>query len=125
MTPAEFLSKVPPIQVEYWVEGRRLATRQIPSSPAVWYEESEFFTCNTCGEVWAWIFYPNRHWFHVYQDCPTHNSRRYNETNFPGSILSPGGFELDDLPLAILAREFEIHLREIERRQQHDDPSPL
>jgi len=116
MTPETFLSSAPPIRLEYWIEGRRLATRDVPALHERFEETSEVFSCNECQSVWAWIYYPNRHWYYVYQDCPRHNTRRYAEANIPGSILSPAGWELDSLPLSVLKWEFEVHFNETVRR---------
>lgn len=124
MNPQTFLATVPPVRVEYWADGTRVATRQAPASAERFTEESEFFCCNLCGEVWGWIYYPNRHWLYIYQDCVLHNTRRYADDNVPGSMLGAGLWELDHLPLPVLKREFEVHLKELERRQRgNTDPA--
>lgn len=121
MSPEEFLAGVPPIKVEYWAEGRLLGSRFIPARDERWMDEGKYFCCNVCQQVWGWIYYPNRFWQPHHSDCEQHNSNRYEYENIPGSLLSGGAYELEVMPLSVLKREFEVHVREIERRQKDED----
>lgn len=116
MSPQEFLKSAPPILVEYWADGHRLARVLLPSTEERYNETSRFFACNICLDVWGWVWYPNRYWQYVYQDCQLHNSRRYAEDHIPGSMLGPGGFDLDQFPIEVLKREFDLYYNQIERK---------
>lgn len=120
MNPTEFLASIPPVQIEYWAEGK-LVSRQSAPHPERFAEHGRYFVCNVCQEVWGWIYYPNRFWEPIYQDCSLHQSNRFH-INVPGSLLAPWTTDLSDLPLAVLKREFEIHLNEWERRLKDEVP---
>lgn len=95
----------------FWADGESLG--EIRQWEA-YSENSQFFYCYSCDAIWGKIEYPNRHFQLVHLCCRKHRDER-SEWYLPGSLLSDWD-ELDGLPDAVIRREFQIHLEELERQ---------
>jgi len=111
----DFIQHRPPFRVRFWADGEPLGEVLFKEEP-FGQNLSQYFFCEVCDELWGTIEYPNRHWIPTYVACRQHQDGR---TEFPGSLLGPVD-DINDLPPAVIAREFQIHITQLAKEQQDD-----
>jgi len=105
----------------FYIEGKYMgeANRAIhkDASGISYYPTSLAFFCTKCGDTWARIVV-NKSDFRVeYGDCRKHevDSLRISGER-PGSLYRPWlSYLVDDLPIEVIRREFNLHLKYYER----------
>lgn len=109
----------------FFVGDKLLGSRSAPSvqlDRGHWaHPLSRALLCPHCGRVWARIEVSNSRWSPIVASCANHGP--LPETQFPGSLLIPGFPELGgpDLPLAVLAYEFQQALRAYDLKKEEDE----
>ena len=104
---------------EYFLHGTYLGGLQYDSgrSDLGWHRSSVAFFCPTCGDTWARMVVTASEGRACHFDVERVGCERHFDLwNIPGSTLV-GRLEglVEDLPPALLRREFEVHLRWAEK----------
>lgn len=115
----EFKAVKQPLRAVLWADGILLGEIYIKELPYV--QNSEYFFCSVCQEVWAYLEFQNTSWMPIHVTCKDHVDER-SEYYLPGSMFE--GYQLDHipselLPNAFIAREFLLHLNWAEKESEH------
>jgi hypothetical protein len=110
-------------KVQY-IFGRLLGEAELPFDTP--FPDSWAFFCPECGEIWmrVWTVMEHSPWHILEQACEKHTPQAYAKNPVAGSILTDlnhtqafRALQLDNLPPAVLKREFNLHMKDYHDRQ--------